>query len=115
MIDDLGPAHVEDELLAALGPLPAGHADRPIRVSLEQLAPLADHLWLDPQPEPQPECLDRAGQPVDAIGQLAAGGFIDKVGVRLGYGLALIAWSLSSIMHVLAQSAVGYQAQRPNF
>ena len=72
VVDDLGPAHVEDELLAALGPLPAGDADRPVRVSLEQLAALADHLGLDPQAELQAERLDRAGQPVDAVGQLAA-------------------------------------------
>ena len=32
-----------------------------------------------------------------ALGQLASGGFIDKVGVRLGYGCALIAWSISSM------------------
>lgn len=37
-----------------------------------------------------------------AIGQLGAGGFVDKVGVRLGYGCALIAWSISSMLHVLA-------------
>ena len=38
VVDDLGPRHVEDELLAALGPRPAGDADRPVRVRLEQLA-----------------------------------------------------------------------------
>jgi ACS family hexuronate transporter-like MFS transporter len=47
-----------------------------------------------------------------ALGQLGAGGFIDKVGVRLGYGCALIAWSLSSILHVLAKSAWGFGIMR---
>ncbi len=72
MLDDLRPAHVENELLAALGLLSARHADRPVRVGREQLAILADHLRLDPKPEPQAERLDRARQPVDPVGQLAA-------------------------------------------
>ena len=37
VVDDLRARHVEDELLAALGPRPAGDADRPVRVRLEQL------------------------------------------------------------------------------
>jgi len=47
-----------------------------------------------------------------ALGQLAAGGFIDRVGVRLGYGCALIAWSISSMLHVLARSAWGFGIMR---
>ena len=38
VVDDLRPAHVEDELLAALGPRPARDADRPVRVRPEQVA-----------------------------------------------------------------------------
>src|SRR3954452_7939623 len=37
-----------------------------------------------------------------ALGQLASGRFLDIIGVRLGYAFALAAWSLSSILHVLA-------------
>ena len=69
-----GPRHVEDELLAALGPRPAGDADGPVRVRLEQPAPLADHLGLDPQAEldaraPRP-C---AGEPIEAVRAACAG------------------------------------------
>ena len=37
----------------------------------EQPAALADHLWLDPQAELHAQAGDRAGQPVDPVGQLA--------------------------------------------
>jgi MFS transporter, ACS family, hexuronate transporter len=47
-----------------------------------------------------------------AIGQLGAGGFIDRVGVRLGYGCALIAWSISSMLHAVAHSAFGFGVMR---
>ncbi len=43
-----------------------------------------------------------------ALGQLASGGFIDRVGVRLGYGCALVAWSAASMLHVLARTAGGF-------
>ncbi len=66
-----GPRHVEDELLAALRPRPAGDADRPVRVRLEQPALLADHLGLDPQTEPDAERLDLGRQAVETVGQLA--------------------------------------------
>jgi MFS transporter, ACS family, hexuronate transporter len=39
-----------------------------------------------------------------AFGQLMAGWFVDKVGVRLGYALGLTLWSLVSILHA---SAIG--------
>jgi MFS transporter, ACS family, hexuronate transporter len=47
-----------------------------------------------------------------AIGQLASGHFIDRVGVRLGYGCALIAWSISSMLHGVARSAWGFGVMR---
>ena len=70
MVDDLGTRHVQDELLAALGPRPARDPDRPVRMRLEQLAVLADHLGLDPQPEPEAERLDLPGEAVDPVGSL---------------------------------------------
>ena len=71
MVDDLRPGQVQHELVAALGPWPTGDPDRPIRVVLEQPAPRADHLRLDPQPEAEPERLDLGGEPVDPAWQLA--------------------------------------------
>ena len=70
VVDDLGAAHVEDQLLAALGPRPAGDADRPVRVGAEQLAVRADHLGLDPEPEVEPERGDPLGDAVEPVGQL---------------------------------------------
>ena len=37
-----------------------------------------------------------------AIGLLVAGNFIDKVGTRVGYAVALVVWTLASIAHSLA-------------
>ena len=73
VVDDLRPAEVEDELLAALRPRPAGDADRPVRMGREQLAPLADHLRLDPDPEAEAERLDPPGEAVDPV-RAACGG-----------------------------------------
>jgi ACS family hexuronate transporter-like MFS transporter len=47
-----------------------------------------------------------------AIGQLASGGWLDRVGTRLGYSLALAVWSLASMLHALARSAFGFGAAR---
>jgi ACS family hexuronate transporter-like MFS transporter len=41
-----------------------------------------------------------------AIGLLLAGNFIDKVGTRVGYAVALVIWTLASIAHSLAGFAV---------
>ena len=71
MVDDLRAAHVEDELLPALGPWPAGHADRPVRVGREEVAARAHHLGLDPQPEEHAERLDPPGDAGDPVRQLA--------------------------------------------
>ncbi len=58
-----------------------------------------------------------------AFGQLIAGGLIDRIGVRLGFALALLAWSLASIGHAVARSPLGFGimrgllgfAESPNF
>jgi len=38
-----------------------------------------------------------------AIGQLISGGLLDRFGTRLGYAVALAAWSASSMLHALAR------------
>src|SRR3954453_1917447 len=43
-----------------------------------------------------------------AFGQLIAGGWLDRVGTRLGYAVALAAWSVSSILHVFARGPLGF-------
>ena len=73
VVDDLRARHVEDELLAALGPRAAGDADRPVRVLLEQPAPLADHLGLDPEAELDAERLDLRRESVEAVRAACAG------------------------------------------
>lgn len=47
-----------------------------------------------------------------ATGQLAAGGWLDRVGTRLGYAVALAAWSAASMLHALARSAFGFGVAR---
>ncbi len=47
-----------------------------------------------------------------AAGQLVAGGLIDRVGIRMGYGLALVCWSISSMLHVIPRSAAGFIIMR---
>jgi MFS transporter, ACS family, hexuronate transporter len=48
-----------------------------------------------------------AFQSAYAIGLLAMGGVIDKIGVRLGYVLAIGIWSLFGILHATIQPAFG--------
>ena len=43
-----------------------------------------------------------------ALGLVAAGGFIDRVGTRIGYAVAIALWSLSAMSHSLVQSALGF-------
>lgn len=58
-----------------------------------------------------------------ALGQLSAGGLLDRIGVRLGFALALAAWSVASMGHAFARSALGFGiargllgiAESPNF
>jgi ACS family hexuronate transporter-like MFS transporter len=47
-----------------------------------------------------------------AIGQLASGGWLDRVGTRVGYALALAVWSMASMAHALARSALGFGSAR---
>jgi ACS family hexuronate transporter-like MFS transporter len=58
-----------------------------------------------------------------AGGQLVAGAVMDIVGVRSGFAIALVMWSLASMAHAFAGSAVGFRiaraflgvAESPNF
>ncbi len=43
-----------------------------------------------------------------AIGYLAMGRFIDRVGTKIGYAVSLIVWSLASIGHGFVKSTIGF-------
>ena len=47
-----------------------------------------------------------------AIGLLVSGRFIDKVGTKLGYSVAVIVWSLAGLGHALAKSVAGFGIAR---
>jgi len=47
-----------------------------------------------------------------AIGMLAAGRFIDWLGVRKGFSLVVIFWSIAAMGHSLARSVLGFGAAR---
>lgn len=47
-----------------------------------------------------------------AIGQLVSGRWLDKVGTRIGYACALLAWSLASMLHAAARGAWSFGAAR---
>lgn len=47
-----------------------------------------------------------------ALGLLAAGGLIDRLGTRLGYALSLVVWSVAAMAHGLVHSATGFGIAR---
>lgn len=47
-----------------------------------------------------------------AIGLLAAGGIMDRIGTRAGFSLSLIFWSVAAMAHALANSARGFGVAR---
>jgi ACS family hexuronate transporter-like MFS transporter len=47
-----------------------------------------------------------------ALGLLSVGGIIDAIGVRLGYTLSIGLWSLASMSHALARSALSFGVSR---
>lgn len=47
-----------------------------------------------------------------AIGLLVLGGFIDKIGTKLGYTVIIIIWSIAGMFHALARSAFGFSLAR---
>src|SRR5580698_8642921 len=53
-----------------------------------------------------------AFQAAYALGMVVIGRFIDRVGTRLGYALAMAFWSLASMAHGLASSFTGFLPAR---
>jgi ACS family hexuronate transporter-like MFS transporter len=53
-----------------------------------------------------------AFQAAYALGMLIVGGFIDRVGTRIGYAVAILFWSLSAMGHSLVQSVLGFGIAR---
>jgi ACS family hexuronate transporter-like MFS transporter len=53
-----------------------------------------------------------AFQAAYAIGLLAAGGFIDRVGTRIGYASAIGVWSLATMGHAAVRTVLGFGAAR---
>lgn len=47
-----------------------------------------------------------------ALGMIGSGFIIDKIGTKLGYGLALSIWSLASIGHAFAKTTFGFVIAR---
>jgi ACS family hexuronate transporter-like MFS transporter len=53
-----------------------------------------------------------AFQAAYAVGMLAVGRFIDRAGTRIGYGLAMVFWSLASMAHALCGSLLTFGIAR---
>src|SRR6202035_5260355 len=53
-----------------------------------------------------------AFQAAYAVGMLAVGGLIDRLGTRLGFALAMIFWSVASIGHAACNSLGGFFVAR---
>ncbi|WP_295711688.1 MFS transporter [Mucilaginibacter sp.] len=47
-----------------------------------------------------------------ALGLLLFGGFIDKIGTKLGYTISLIVWSISAMLHAIVTSTFGFGVVR---
>jgi MFS transporter, ACS family, aldohexuronate transporter len=47
-----------------------------------------------------------------ALGYIGAGRLMDRVGVRRGYAIAIVTWSLAAMSHALARSAAAFSAAR---
>lgn len=47
-----------------------------------------------------------------AVGMLLVGRFIDKVGTRVGYGIAMVFWSVASMMHAACSSLTQFAIAR---
>jgi ACS family hexuronate transporter-like MFS transporter len=53
-----------------------------------------------------------AFQAAYALGMLVAGRFIDRVGTRVGYAIALLIWSLAAMSHSLVRTVTGFAIAR---
>ena len=47
-----------------------------------------------------------------AIGLLISGKFIDKVGTKIGYSVAVVVWSIAGMFHAAARSVTGFGIAR---
>jgi len=47
-----------------------------------------------------------------ALGLLAFGRFVDKIGTKLGYTISLIVWSFAAMAHAMAKSTFGFGVAR---
>jgi MFS transporter, ACS family, hexuronate transporter len=47
-----------------------------------------------------------------AVGLLAFGWFIDKIGTKIGYAITVVVWSIAGMLHALARSAFGFGIAR---
>jgi len=47
-----------------------------------------------------------------ALGLLIFGGFIDKIGTKLGYTISLIVWSIAAMLHAIVKSTFGFGVVR---
>jgi len=47
-----------------------------------------------------------------ALGLLAVGGVIDRLGTRIGYAIAISIWSLAAMSHALVHSVIGFATAR---
>lgn len=47
-----------------------------------------------------------------ALGMLITGRFIDRVGTRVGYGVAMVFWSVASMAHALCSSLLSFEIAR---
>jgi MFS transporter, ACS family, aldohexuronate transporter len=47
-----------------------------------------------------------------AFGMVAVGGVIDRIGLKLGYALSLLAWSLAAMAHAIAKGPWGFGIAR---
>lgn len=53
-----------------------------------------------------------AFQAAYAVGLLAFGWFVDKVGTKIGYAVTIVFWSVAGMLHAFARSAVGFGVAR---
>src|SRR3978361_1389976 len=47
-----------------------------------------------------------------AVGLLAFGGFIDRIGTKLGYTISLIVWSVAAMLHAIVKTTFGFGVVR---
>ncbi|MBI1762867.1 MAG: MFS transporter [Acidobacteria bacterium] len=62
--------------------------------------------------EPEYSQMVNAFQIAYAVMFLVWGGIIDRIGVRLGFAIAVVLWSLAGMSHALATTALGFAAAR---